>query len=158
MVPSLLSCDKAVQLLASENYMSFLVHSSICPLPFWKSLPMPWRRNNHDNKENTWKNKQVSSGFLNIPYLRQGLPQVVCQTNSWKRHMDTRHFCSTSKGTFRLTCCCLTLLTSPGALVCPLWDLHREIPPLERIFYVDWTNIRNTISTIINVYQQTTTT
>lgn len=111
-------------------------------------------------KTNTWKNKQPC-GFLKIPCLRQGLPQVVCQTNSWSRHKTQDKTQDTSvvhRGEHSgLHAVCLTLLTSPGVLVCPLWALHREILPLERIFYMDWTNIRHTISTVINVYQETTT-
>lgn len=41
-------------------------------------------------KRNTWKNKQTFSDFLKSPCLRQGLPQVVFQTNSLSRHIEIR--------------------------------------------------------------------
>lgn len=84
-------------------------------------------------KINTWKNKQ-SSVFLKIPCLRQGLPQVVFQTNSLSRHIERRHFVTPQGEHSSLHAVCLTLLTSPVALVCPLYALYREILPLERIF------------------------
>lgn len=49
--------------------MSFVVYSSIYPLPFWKCFIMPRRRNNHDNKDKHME-KQATFWFFKDSMLK----------------------------------------------------------------------------------------
>lgn len=71
--------------------MSVLVYSSIYPLPFWKCLIIPWRRNNHDSKnKNKHMEKQAKFWFFKDSMLKArsstgGLPnQQLKQTHRKK--------------------------------------------------------------------------